>query len=329
MADQVQNTAPAAQQTQNTTQQSTETTQSSDNSLETSGNTSAGEQVQELAETLNDPNASKAEKAQAKKELKKLKLKIDGREKEISFDPNDDEYLTRQFQMAEMGQKRAQEKAVLEKEVMRFIEDLKKNPKKALSDPAIGLDLKELARQVIEEEIENSKKSPEQIEKEKLELELKNIKEQYEKEKEEARQRDFERLKEQEYERYDILMSQALEKTDLPKSPYIVKKIADYMLLGLEAGKDVTPEDVLPLVREEMQEDLKQMFSVMPDEVVQKIVGKDVITRIRKNDVAKIKKANTTQATKQAIKNAITDNKDKGSKKGEKKQLTFKDFFKV
>jgi hypothetical protein len=67
----------------------------------------------------------------------------------------------------------------------------------------------------------------------------------------------------------------------------------------------------------------------MPDEVVQKIVGKDVITRIRKNDVAKIKKANTTQATKQAIKNAITDNKDKGSKKGEKKQLTFKDFFKV
>jgi len=298
----------------------TENQENNEQSTEGSENIEASgevvEQAQELAETLNDPKASKAEKIQAKKQLKKLKLKIDGKEEEIEFDLNDDDFLTKQFQ------------ALLEKEVLSFIEDLKKNPRKALSDPAIGLDLKQLAQQIIEEEIENSKKSPEQIAKEKLEQELRELKEEREKEKEDSKKKEFERLKEQEYERYDMLMSKALEKTDLPKSPYIIKKIADYMLLGLEAGKDVTPEDVLPLVREEMQDDLKQMFAAMPDEVVQKIIGKDVFTRIRKNDVAKLKKAN---ANAQHLKTSTKSNNETStSKQGKSEEkLSFKQFFKV
>jgi len=310
----------------------TENQENNEQSTEGSENIEASgevvEQAQELAETLNDPKASKAEKIQAKKQLKKLKLKIDGKEEEIEFDLNDDDFLTKQLQLSKVGQKRAQEKALLEKEVLSFIEDLKKNPRKALSDPAIGLDLKQLAQQIIEEEIENSKKSPEQIAKEKLEQELRELKEEREKEKEDSKKKEFERLKEQEYERYDMLMSKALEKTDLPKSPYIIKKIADYMLLGLEAGKDVTPEDVLPLVREEMQDDLKQMFAAMPDEVVQKIIGKDVFTRIRKNDVAKLKKAN---ANAQHLKTSTKSNNETStSKQGKSEEkLSFKQFFKV
>lgn len=263
-----------------------------------------------------------AEKKEAEKQLKKLQIKANGRIYNEEFDPNDDEYLTRQLSKARAFDNTAAEKAQLEKEVRNFVEELRKNPRRVLSDPTIGLDLKKLAASIIEEEIENSKKSPEQLAKEKLEAELKEMKEKYDREKEETRQKDFERLQQQEFERYDMLMTQALDKTDLPKSPYVVKKMADYMLMGLQEGYDVSPEDVLPLVREEIQSDLKEMFQVMPDEVVEKLIGKDKLNSIRKKNLAKAKQVPPSV-------NKIAPDTGKTVKSEEKpvKKMSYRDFF--
>lgn len=270
-----------------------------------------------------------AEKAAAKKMLKSMKLKVDGREFEESlpFEVEEgseaEEYLRKNLQMSKMGQSRAQQYSNLEKEVKNFIEELRKNPRKILSDPAIGLDVKDLARQIIEEEIENSKKSPEQLKAEKLEAEIKALKEEKEKEAKQRQEEEFERLKTQQIERYDMLMEQALNKTDLPKSPYVVKKMADYMLIGLQNGKDITPEDVLPLVREEIMEDIKSMFSVMPDEVLEKFIGKDKINSMRKRNLSKAKQNLATQAPTKTIDTA----KAKEEPKDATKKQNFKDFF--
>jgi len=304
-----------------------EAADSAEQAVESNSQESSESQVAEQAqETLANPNAPKAAKVAAQKQLKKLKLKVDGQEEDLEYDPNDEEYMTKQFQLAKVAQKRMQEKSSIEKEVLKFIEDLRKNPKKALSDPAIGLDLKQLATQIIEEEIENSKKSPAQLEKEKLEEELRMIKEEREKEKEASKAAEFERIKEQAYEQYDQAMSAALEKSDLPKSPYVIKKMADYMLLGLQNGKDVKPEDVLPLVREEIQEDLKQMFAVMPDEVVEKLIGKEKLNSLRKRNIQKAK--SVSPALKAGTKLADTG-KASAKDKEEAKTQTFKDFFKM
>lgn len=274
------------------------------------------------AEIDADPSLSKAEKKEAKRNLKKLKLKVDGKEIEEEIDLDNEEYLTKQIQLAKAAQKRMSEYAQLEKEVKTFVEELRKNPKKILADPNIGIDIKQLAAQIIEEEIENSKKSPEQIEKEALQRELEEMKSAREREKEELRQRELERLQEQEFQRYDMLMTQALEKhSDLPKSPYVVKKMADYMLLALEKGMDVSPEDVIPLVRDEIREDLKQMFAVLPEDVVEQIVGKEKINGIRKKNLAKAKAA---ALPKQPVDTGASSEKSE-AKPGEKK--SFKDFF--
>lgn len=274
------------------------------------------------------PALSKEEVKKVEKQLKKLKLKVDGKEIEESFDPNDDDYLTKQLQLAKMGQKRASEAAQLQKEVQAFIKALKEDPRKVLADPNIGIDIKQLAAQVIEEEIENSKKSPEQLEKEKLQKELQELRDQQAREKEERDQREFERLQASEYERYDMLMSKALEKSDLPKSPYVVKKMADYMLLSLQKGVDLSPDEVLPLVRQELQNDIKEMFAVMPDEVIEGIVGKDVIGRIRKKSVAKAKQQT---APPQPLSKSVKDTGQKASDKKEEpqKKMNFKQFFGV
>lgn len=324
MADQTQsNPAPQSQEsTSEVDNQSLETQEDGASTSEAEGETSS--KANKVEAILKDPKASKTAKKEAEKQLKKLRLKVDGEEYDEEFDPNDDEYLTKQLQMAKVAQKRMAEFSSLQKEVVKFVEELKKNPRKALSNPDIGIDVKELAAKIIEEEIAESRKSPEQIDKERLQEELQRMKDEREKEKADAQARDYERLVNEAYERYDILMDQALQKTDLPKEPYIVKKITDYIYLGLQAGKDVTPEDVIPLVRDEIIGDIKHLAQVLPEETLQEIFG-DVIKKLRKSNIAKAKSKQAVGSNKAldiAKKSGETEKKSNSKK-------TFKEFFGV
>lgn len=266
----------------------------------------SGQQGSQQAQAANaeaiiaDPNAPKAVKVAAAKRLKSLKIKVDGQdyEERLPFEIDDTkenrDWMTKQLQFSKVSQKRMGEKAQLENEVRSFLEQLKSNPKKLLSDPTYGVDVKKLAAQIIEEEIANSAKSPELLAKEKLEAELQALKDERKRDKEEGEKRELEQIQQREYERYDSLMTQALETSDLPKSPYVVKKIADYLKLGITNGMDVTPADVLPMVREEILEDIRQMAQAMPLETIEKLFGGDVLTKIRKKNVAKAKSSPQT-----------------------------------
>lgn len=262
--------------------------------------------AQDAKATLNNPNASKAAKVEAKKTLKKLTLKVDGEEYEqdLPFDLPDDpkaiEYMKRELQMAKMGQNRAQHAATLEKEIVQFFDELSKNPKKALSNPAFKdrLDLKKLAAEIIEEEIENSKKSPEQLEKEKLQAELQAIKEERENEKKSAEQREFDRLREQYAEDYDIQITNALETNKIPKSAAAVKKIADYMEIAVKAGKDVSVNDLIPIIRDELASDFLQHLNSLPDDQLDQYIPKAIQDRLRKRVVAKAKATAANPALK-------------------------------
>lgn len=275
-----------------------------------------------------NPGLSKKE---AKKMIKELKIKFNGKEYteqlpfEIEDSPESVDYMKKHLQMSRLSQTSSQERAQLEKDVRNFIDELRKNPKKMLSDPNIGIDIKELAKQVIEEEIENSRKSPEQLEREKLESELKALKDEREKEKKDHLEREKIRLEAEAIERYDVLVSQALEKSTLPKTPYVVKKMATLLELGLKEGLDVTPEDVIPLVEEEIRGDIKDMFATMPDEAFEAFVGKDRFNSIRKKNIAKAKQA--SQAT-QSLKVQDTAQK-KADKEDDKKdeKVSMKQFF--
>lgn len=285
----------------------------------------------EAAKLISEPIAAPVEPQKAAAPVstkRKLNLKVDGEEISEEFDPMDDEYMTRQLQLAKMAQKRAATAGDLQKrldQIGSYLEQAKSDPKKfrALAKE-LGIDEKQLAATIIEEEIANSQKTPEQLAKESLENELRELREEREREQSEWKKREFERLQNQEMERYDIAMSNAIEKSDLPKSPYVVKKMADYMLMGLAKGIDIQPNDVLPLVREEIQEDLRQMFAVLPEETVEKLIGKDVLGKLRKKNVAKAKASGAPQPLKSSIPDA--GGKKIDSDKPKTKQ-TMKQFF--
>lgn len=224
-----------------------------------------------------------------KKQLKKLKIKYNNKEEDVEFDPNDDDFLRKQFQMAKLGTSKAQEYSQLEKEVVAFVDELRKNPRKALANPAIGVDIKKLAAEIIQEEIEASQKSPEQLEKEKLEKELNALRDERNKEKEAFRSKELERLQEQEFGRYSELMDKAFKEHNIPKNDYMTKRIADYMIMGLNENMKLVPGDIVPLVKTEMMNDLKDMFAVMPAEAIKEVIGKETLDKIRKYNLSKSK----------------------------------------
>jgi len=268
------------------------------------------------------PAATKAEK---KRNLKKLKLNVYGKDVEEEIDLDDDEYLRTELQKAKAFQKKSQDYSELERSARTFIDSLRKDPKAVLSDPKMGVDLKALAKMILEEEIANSQKSPEQLAQEKLQAELKALKEEREKEKEDFRHRELSRLQEQHMERYDILMDKALSENNIPPNPYFVKRMAEYMILGIDENLDIAPSDVLPLVMEEMKNDLRDMFTAAPEDVVEEWIGKEVLTRIRKKQVAKAKDAmNLKGKIPDVGSNKKDTNKDKTNNK-----KTFKEFFGV
>lgn len=283
-----------------------------------------------------DPNAQEAveeHKAEVAKKIRKLKLKVDGKEfdEDLPFEIDDKpeivEYLQKQLQLSKVSQKRMSEASEYKKQldsVGKFLAEAKENPLKMRElMKELGADEKALAAAIIEEEIERSKKSPEQLEKEKIEAELRSLKEDREKEKKDYESREFDRLQQQEAERYDTMISSSLEKSDLPKSPYVVKKVAEYMLLGLQNGIDVSADDIIPLVREEVQSDIRQMFSVMPEEVIESVIGKDTLKRLRKRNIAKA-------APAAIVSKAIPDTgAGKSEAKTAEKKVPFRDYFKM
>jgi hypothetical protein len=266
-----------------------------------------------------------------KKTLRKLQLKIDGKlvDETLPFELEDKpevvEYMKKQLQLAKVAQKRGGEYSALQKDVAAFFEALRKDPAAVLSDPELGLDIKQLAAKVIQDEIENSKKTPEQIEREKLESELKRLKDERESEKKAAEEEKFQRMQEQAYIEYDRQVDEALQSSSLPKNPYIIKKMADYMMIGLNEGLNITAKDVLPLVEEEVRNDIKELFAVAPEDVIESLVGKDILKKMRKKNVDKAKEAKVISEAKNI--------QDTGNKKKEEpkpvQKVNYKNFFGV
>lgn len=282
---------------------------------------------------INDPNAPKAAKVEAKKTLKSLTLKIDGQDYvenlpfELPDDPKIKEYLTRELQMGKMGQKRAQSYSALEKDVQNLAKAIKEDPFKVLADPAFGVDVKDAIKRYIEKEIENSQKSPEQLELEAAKEELRLMRE---KEVNDQKSRaDQERqMMADKYEReYDDQITQALNTNKIPRSPAAVKKILDYAQLAVNANKEVSINDIIPFVAEELKNDYREHALALPEDALEEFFGKEIVDRLRKTAVKRVKTAANQNPALKAPGKAPNTGKVAEVPKAEEKKQTYKQFF--
>lgn len=324
----VQEAANAASEQAN---QESEEQSSEEQSLEGEESSEQAE-VRTDAEINADKSLTKEEKA-VEKRIKQLKIKFNGKEydEELPFDipdtPAAQEYMRKQLQLAKLSQSKSEEYSTLEKQAVEFIQQLKKNPRAILEDPTIGIDMKKLVAEFIEEEITNSKKSPEQLELEKSKAELKRLKEEREKEKEESRKKSKEQLEQQYFDKYQTQLNTALEKSTLPKNDYIRNQLIDLMVLAAESKIDVDVNDLVPIVEQDFKAMLKSMFDISPEDVIEQLVGKENINKIRKKSLNKAKQASQSTNSLKSLAKDVGRKTEKEEKPGEKQ--SFRDFFKV
>jgi len=256
---------------------------------------------------------------------KKLMLKVDGEEIEEEIDWNDEDRLKRALQKERAFDKRSQEFSSLQKQVGQFMGDLKDNPFSMLEK--MGLKVEDLVMDYAQKAVEDSEKSPEQVAREKMELELSALK----KEKEEFKKRqeasEMETMRNQHAAQIETDIKGALDSVDtiLPKdNPSIVARVAQTMYLAMNNGyPDVKAADVIPLVEKQFKKDLQGMFDVFPEEVLESLVGKHNFDRVRKKRVKN--RRVTTETARQAVKQ--TNSKNNGIKGEEPQEKTYKDMF--
>ena len=252
----------------------------------------AADVADEAAETAKSAKAAPKASAATKSGKRTYSPKVNGRQVNVEFDPTDDAQMLNYLQKAMASDEKFQEAAALRKNVEALVHELKTNTRGVLSHPELGIDIKKFAEEILNEEIKNLQKTPEQRQMEELQKQLEGEKKQREQLEEARRTSEMARLEEQAFKQFDDEITGALEKyPNLPKSPYVVKRIADTMIEAVNKGfKDVSVNDIMPIVEGQISGEIQKMFETMPEEVMEKLIGKQNLGRLRKKRLNSMKK---------------------------------------
>lgn len=279
-----------------------------------------------LQQAINDPSLSKKEKESLKK---KFNLKIDGEEFEEEIDLGNEEELKKRFQLAKVAQKRMQETSQYKKAIEQFEQLVKTNPDEALA--MLGFDPLKYSEERIQREIEERKKSPEQVEKERIQKELEKYKKEMENIQKQQAEAEISALQEKYHRQIEDEIVSAIDSSpDLPRTPYFVKRVATVMIDFIKRGRnDVTAAQVVPLVKKQIKEELSQMYDAAPEDLLENMIGKHNFDRLRKSRLKKVKEAQKIQTAKsiKATGNNVRAEAD-AAKENNASKISTRDFFK-
>jgi hypothetical protein len=217
-----------------------------------------------------------------------MKLKVGGREVEL-----EEPEVIRKAQLAEGAEQKFREAAEMRKQAQQFVEALRTNPMAVLTHPELGINFRELAEQYLGTELQKELMSPEQRELE----ELRSFKRQQEEAAQaQAQQQQTTAQRKAEMEavqraqaQYDRDITEVLQKSQLPKSPYTVKRVAEVLMSALEKGYELDVPTAVDMVRERYVQDIQAMVGGLDGESLIKMLGDGVLGKLRKYDLARIK----------------------------------------
>lgn len=292
--------APAAQSTDTSVNANSQEAallegESLEEAVEASGEAnSSSKEASSKASSSGEPSKAEVKKAAEKVDAKPVKgdsdkytIKVDGQVLELSK-----EEMVKYAQLGKAGQARMEEAARIKQEAQQLVDMLRKDPAAVLADPFIlGSEDKviELAQKILSKKLEDEQKSPEAKEKERLERELEDLRRKV-KEDEEKRQADeYERMIQQQEAQLEEQITEALDSSGLPKSPFVLKRLADVMLAAAENDKDISPKQALNIVKREMQKDVREYIEALQEDALEEFISAEKVKKLRQRQLAKLK----------------------------------------
>lgn len=237
------------------------------------------------------PAEVKKQEAEIKKMMKSYELQVNGKSKKIEVDTNNDDEVKKYIQKALAADEKFQEAATYRKQAEQLVELLQTDPLKVLRNPALGLDIRKMAEQILINDLEEQQKTPEQKELEEARQKLKDFEEDKKRSEDERKQAIFQQKLTEQQQITENSIITAIDNSSLPASPYAVRRVADIMVSAVENGwEDVTIEKIMPYAEEIIMGELQQIFTKHnTPEKLEKIVGKEHLNNYRKSVIAKVK----------------------------------------
>lgn len=291
----------------------------------TEGNIASTDAMDLDAIANGEETEAKPESKEIKDLKKKLKIKVRGKEREEEIDYNDDDKMRKMLEKAYGADETFQEASKTRKQMEAFAKLLQEDPVEALKH--FGHDVDAIAQKYLESRIEEMQKTPEQLELETLRKEVEKERKMREKVEQERTNAENQRMENEYARKLDDEITSGLSSTTLPKSPHVVKRIAENMMIALQKGyTDVTVSDVLPIVERQIKSELRDLFGALPEDVIEQFMGADVATKLRKNRVAKAK---TAPVTASSVKSTGVSEAMKAENSKKENKLNTRDFFKA
>lgn len=216
----------------------------------------------------------RAVKREPAKEKKKYKVKDGDDELEV-----DEDEVVRGYQRARAANRKFEEASQVKKQVESFVQALKANPWQALQQ--LGIDPDEAAYSRVKTKIEREMMSPEEIRAQKEREEYELDREELKKYKEQEAKVKFEQEKARAFDSYAKKFTQALEAADIPRSPFTVKRMAEYERQARQAGYELTAQELGELVKEDFHGERSPAYETMNGKQLINYLGTGAVEKIR------------------------------------------------
>ncbi len=224
-------------------------------------------------------------------EIRKLKVKIDGKEMELTEDE-----VIRDYQVKKLSDQKMMT-------ATKLMEEIEKDPE-AFLQKKYGDKVTEVAERIIARKLERELETPEQTEL----RELREYKAQREQEREanekEKAQTEEQSIKAKYADEYKTQIMGVLETSGLPQTTGTVRRVAYYMQQALERGQEKSASEVIHLVKADYLQEIKELTQGWDAKQIEESFGSDVADKLRKATFEKVKtpQDNLKTPSKQAVK---------------------------
>lgn len=253
-----------------------------------------------------------------KKKKGKEVLKINGKQREIG-DYND---MVRLAQLGLAANEKFQQASDKIRQAEAIVELLQTNPEKALH--RLGFDVRQLAEEYLRSELQKEVLTDEQRKMLSMEEKLAEYEAEKKQKEEDAKANRISELQRHYENELSDKIIKAIETYKLPRNERTIGRIAEKLYVALENGYEIDPLDVAPLVKQEVDEELRGMYGTLDVEAMLQILGEDNLKKIREYELRKVK----DKAPKNPVKTQQVVSQPDPTDKPNLKKMKVNDFFK-